>query len=290
MMADFDILDATKKGYKEYWDNKDLYLRRSILVLFVHWACFYIGSFAIKLKDMSTLQENEIPYEIIAGPHLYVALILFIVGLLLFSKLYIFQARHILTGEVDPIFVFSKKDPEQKGEKDKDDKGTFLSDPVKRAYVIGIVLIVGLYMLRQLLGEVSGFISLSLKGFGQGVMLAFALIYGALMIWMLRLGVAHIPAAINYPLKEFMLNVKGFRFSVFLLGLIITTLLPLCFALLISVSILAQIAFLFGDAVATIVLTGFLSFSYVVAFSILNGASVFAVDEVMREAGENGDS
>lgn len=278
-MADFQIIEATKKGFQEAWADKTLLLKKAVPTILIHWVSFYFLSLAISFKENPA--PEEVPYVIDYGLNFYLGIGLYLVAMIALSYLFIFQARMLLQGD-------SQGEPVDLMDADRAEAGP-VSDsynPVRRAYILGVGIILGFFLFRQALGEVSVFFAAFLAQYGTFVTFAFALAYGVILIWLFRFGVLHIPAAINYPLKDFLYKVRGFRFSFYLIGLMVCVLVPFSFGAMAAGGILIQIVNMIHVGLTFPFTTAILALGYVVAFTILNGASIYAVDEVMRKANE----
>ena len=285
-MASFDILDSTQNAFKNFWEHKELYMRRSSFAIGVHAICIFFFIHSISFKDAETIQAGEVAFEVTRWTTFGVSIAIFVLGLIFLSKLYVFQARFLLTGKVDPIFLsnMSKKKSEEIHHDQEEEPSV---GPVEKSYIIGICLVLGVFLLRHFLSEATEMISGSIQVFGDIAVLAFALVYAALLIWMLRLGVMHIPAAINYPLRRFLEVVSGFKFSFCLLGLIIIILVPMICVVAVFASIAIVLSGIIFEPAVNMVTSIVIAIGYVISFLILNGASVYAIDEVMRNAEDN---
>ena len=271
-MANFDIIEATKKGVLKTWEDRAFLLRDVVLTAVVHAICFY---FALQgIVPIEGAGPDEAPFKIVMGTPMYIGMAAFFIGLFFFSHLFVKQARLVLVRD------------EEAGE--ISDQG--LRDLRKKSYIIGTVIIVGFFLFRQLLGEGALIVSEMLSGVSSYAVTVFSVVNLLIVVWLLRFGVLHIPAAIGHSLKDFLYRVKGLKFSFYLLGLIFAVLVPCSFFFMFVSMLFVTLFEWAGPDVKFIVVSILLSISYVLSFTALNGASIYAVDEIMRKKLDKGES
>lgn len=264
-MSNFDIIDATKKGALKTWDDRKLLMRDIILTSLIHAVSFYFAMQGI--KPVEGAGPEEAPFEIVMGMPVYIGMAFFFVGLFFFSHLFIRQARLVLVRDEEVGEVANES----------------LKELRKKSYLLGTIIVVGFFLFRQLLGEGSMVVSGMLSGLSGYAVTIFGVVNLLIVIWLLRFGVLHIPAAIGHSLKDFLYRVRGLKFSFYLLGLMFAVLVPCSFFFMFVSMILISLFEWAGPDVKYMAISIILAISYVLSFTVLNGASIFAVDEIMRK-------
>lgn len=110
-----------------------------------------------------------------------------------------------------------------------------------------------------------------------------ALLFG-MFFWSLRFGVAHILAAVDYPLRSYVRMVSGLGISLRLAGLSLLTCMPVLFIFAIMADLIAPDITRGDDpALAVVVLMG-APLSVIVA-ALMNAAGAYAVREMLGSGG-----
>ncbi|HYD18302.1 MAG TPA: hypothetical protein VEF76_07480 [Patescibacteria group bacterium] len=107
------------------------------------------------------------------------------------------------------------------------------------------------------------------------------LLFGA-GIWAARFGVAHILAAVGYPVRRYIYRVNGLGISFRLIGMALLAMLPILAATLFVVT-LAMPDLTFKPTPASIILDAPMSFAI---WAVLTAASCFALKEILGRAPE----
>lgn len=264
-MAKFDIIEVSKKGFLKTWEDRFLLLKPFLLAVVVHALSFYY--FAQGLHPVEDAGPEDLPFELVMGMPVYIGIALFVVGVFFFSNLYIRQARFILIPN------------EEVADQDGDAKYAR-----KKAFILGTLVVVGYFAFRQILAEGSAIVSEMVAQISDFAVSIFAVVNLLILLWLIRFGVLHIPAAVGHSLKDFLYKVRGLKFSFYLLGVFFVVLVPASFVCMLISMIVISLFEWGGMELKMIVLSLMLSLSYVFAFLVLNGAAVFAVDEVMRSS------
>lgn len=261
-MAEFKIIEAAKKGFIQTWnDRKNLFIK-SIPAYLVHMVAFYFLASTISFSQGDETELMKMQIE--NNHHLYLSLGLLFVGIALLSYVFVYQARFILLGENDiPTGEEQRKS-------------------VMRTYSYAITFFVGFLIFKELLNQGSSLITSALEGVHTAYLILFGIVNIIISIWLLRFGVAHIPLAIDYSIKDFLRKVRGFKFSFYLMGLLVAVILPISFVSLISMAIIVEIMRLISENYMNYPVIIISAIFYVTGFLIVNSASVFALDDVMK--------
>ncbi len=154
----------------------------------------------------------------------------------------------------------------------------------KKAFILGTLVVVGYFAFRQILAEGSAIASEMVAQISDFAVSIFAVVNLLILLWLMRFGVLHIPAAVGHSLKDFLYKVRGLKFSFYLLGMFFVVFVPASFVCMLISMVVISLFEWGGMELKMIVLSLMLSLSYVFSFLVLNGAAVFAVDEVMRSS------
>lgn len=261
-MAEFQIISAAKKGFIQTWNDRIELVKKSVPSYLIHVVAFYLISQNVILKMDETTKQLQV--ETLRGFALYSGVGLLLVGMAVLSYIFIYQARLVLLKE--------KKIPKTESKRKS----------VIRTYSYAIAFFIAVFLFKEAVNQGSMVITHLLKGVNSFYLITFGLVNALVSIWLMRLSVAHIPLAIDYPVKDFLKTVRGFQFSFYLIGLFIVTLIPISIASLISMALIVQIFSFISQTVVDYAIIIFAAAFYLAGFLILNNASIYALDEVMK--------
>lgn len=265
-MAEFQILQAAKKGFIRTWNDRKILFKKSIPAYVIHVISFF---FIARVVSFVVDENQQMKMEIVNGWELYLSVALLFLGMALLSYVFIYQSRLILLNEHEIPAEENKR------------------KSVIRTYSYAIAFFLGFLLFKELLNRGVGAITGLLEGTHSTILIGFGLLNAVLSLWLLRFGVAHIPLAIDFPIRDFLKKVRGFKFSFHLLGLLIVTVVPISFASLIVMALVVEAAQLFSETYLNYPVVLFAAFFYVTGFLIVNNASIYALDEVMKKPAED---
>lgn len=322
-MPGFDIIEASKQGVLHCWYERFVYLPKIwiplvLMTLSLWLAIGYIQFVNVKgepqdiivtsdqipsdviatspqegddevMGDTSATTDNNAqdsdvtadptqPNEASAMPgavkvtwnfQTFLSLVCTALSMLYLSYLCVYQARFILLGRDKAELA---------------DKTGAVSKDKRNIYLFAGAIMVG-YMLFTFVLKDPIFRGFYVLAFGN-VYIQFAIFVATIIfsLWVLRLGCAHIPAAIDYPLRDFLRAVKGLRFSVFLILMALLIIIPFITGVMMVFSFASLVFPFLPVPINNIIIAMFSALTIVGIMFIYNAACVYALDEIMKKA------
>ncbi len=277
-MAKFNVFDATKKGFVYSYENI-VSLAKQAIVPFV----FHLAGFSLLIRNVTfnpDVPEGTNPMMYDVNLEFIIGLVLLVIGTITITFLFTDQARNILLKEENSSFwdgVMTKKEGAEVTVVSPSLVSKITSF-IKTPYGLAASIFIGYLIVRNSTNQVLALIAPFLN---QYVAIVLLIVNALFLLWLIRFGVAHIPAAIGYPIKDFIAKVKGVKFSFYLIFLMAATLIPTLGLGFVFIAIIIEVCnalhvptdFSVGAAGALL---------YVSAMIVLNAASIFALDEVMK--------
>lgn len=275
-MAKFDVFEATKKGFVYSYENL-VSLAKQAIVPFI----FHLFGFALMIRNVAFDPEapegvNPMTYNVNA--EFIIGIIVFLIGTALMTFLFTDQARRILLDDQESSFWGGLMGASETGGVIEQSLGTKILSFLKTPYGIAAGVFIGYLVVRNASNQV---VALAAPFLHPYLAIVLLIVNALFLLWLIRFGVAHIPAAINYPIKDFIAKVRGFKFSFYLIFLMITTLIPVIGLGFVVVALLIELCNAINIPTEISVAAGG-ALIYIAAMIVLNAASIFALDEVMK--------
>jgi len=252
MYGNFDIIDVAGEGLKLLRQEWRYFAQLMILPVLVHLGC----STALYL-----MSDTISPWG----------------GFLVTLPAYVFMAWYLFAG-VRLTAYGERMDRISSAGKDQ------RRNNMRAAVILILLFNMGLTVVTV----IARYFTKNMESGDEGYYFIPALFILVLIIWGLRLGVLYIPAALGYPVQQFLSRVHGFTFSWYLLGLILLVTAPLGIIFLAVLNLLAMTVESGIEDMPLSTAVMFLAansvFSYVL-LTVINITGTYAIKDIIERKG-----